>query len=422
MARLPLIGALAALATLPTAASGGDFVSFGGAATVRQAPSVRAARRGTLLPATPFEVTARRDGPGCDAAWGALADGGITLPSAWVCLDGASATDARPGPPPSLDFDFPSPREAAGYERTGSWPYDASEIVGLLPFAYGRRGSRWPGRIWASVDAFLSGAPPVDTLPAGRSVHFAAVENTARGLVLTLPDGRAVPSDEVLLNAPSRFVGVDGARVPDGRQVVWTRADGGVGDSLALPARTALLVDAARWGSTDATLDVMDLDGATLGALPRAALRGARPAPAPSERAGPWVDVDRQAQVLEVRAADGALLWTTLVSTGARGSPTPAGRFAVIDKILHWDMASRDGASNPYHVEEVPWVVHFAPRYALHGAFWHDAFGATRSHGCVNLAPRDAQAVFDRLGPALPWGWHAVWPAPGAPASVVRIR
>jgi hypothetical protein len=85
-------------------------------------------------------------------------------------------------------------------------------------------------------------------------------------------------------------------------------------------------------------------------------------------------------------------------------------------------MKSLVGAKDAYHVEEVPWVIHFKPRYALHGAFWHDAFGHPVSHGCVNLAPRDARFVFDRVLPVLPPGFESVAVPKGAPGTTIRIR
>jgi len=69
------------------------------------------------------------------------------------------------------------------------------------------------------------------------------------------------------------------------------------------------------------------------------------------------------------------------------------------------DVAS-DG---PYSIEDVPWVMYFQGSYALHGAFWHDAFGHMRSHGCVNMAPEDARLLFAWADPPLPVGWHGVF-------------
>jgi len=39
-------------------------------------------------------------------------------------------------------------------------------------------------------------------------------------------------------------------------------------------------------------------------------------------------------------------------------------------------------------------VQFFDEAIGLHAAFWHRSFGHVRSHGCVNLAPLDAQRLF----------------------------
>ncbi|MCA9706801.1 MAG: L,D-transpeptidase, partial [Myxococcales bacterium] len=60
--------------------------------------------------------------------------------------------------------------------------------------------------------------------------------------------------------------------------------------------------------------------------------------------------------------------------------------------------------------------------YALHGAFWHTGFGRRRSHGCINLAPRDAARVFELTSPAMPEGWTSVYEHEGEVGTVVRVR
>jgi lipoprotein-anchoring transpeptidase ErfK/SrfK len=72
--------------------------------------------------------------------------------------------------------------------------------------------------------------------------------------------------------------------------------------------------------------------------------------------------------------------------------------------------AAEDGTGGepPYRIDDVPWVQYFYGGYALHGAFWHDNFGQPKSHGCVNLSPRDALTLFDMTEPTLPDGWHGV--------------
>jgi len=32
---------------------------------------------------------------------------------------------------------------------------------------------------------------------------------------------------------------------------------------------------------------------------------------------------------------------------------------------------------------------------ALHGAYWHETFGYTHSHGCVNLSVSDSKWLYD---------------------------
>jgi hypothetical protein len=76
----------------------------------------------------------------------------------------------------------------------------------------------------------------------------------------------------------------------------------------------------------------------------------------------------------------------------------------------------------PYYVNRVPWVVFFQAHNALHAAYWHDRFGSVKSHGCANLSPLDARALFDWLEPPLPPGWTSVryWNLTQAP--VVHVR
>jgi hypothetical protein len=66
------------------------------------------------------------------------------------------------------------------------------------------------------------------------------------------------------------------------------------------------------------------------------------------------------------------------------------------------------GTTDAYSIEDVPWTMYFQGSYALHAAFWHDRFGSSRSHGCVNLSPADARWLFEWSTPTLPSGWHGV--------------
>jgi lipoprotein-anchoring transpeptidase ErfK/SrfK len=143
----------------------------------------------------------------------------------------------------------------------------------------------------------------------------------------------------------------------------------------------------------------------------------------PDER---WVDVDRARQVLIAFEGERPV-FATLVSTGRAGNPTAPGEHRVWVKLATTDMSNVDNvdlysATALYTVSRVPWVMFFHNDQALHGAFWHDRFGAAASHGCVNLAPRDAAWLYTWAPPATPPGWTAVMPTAREPGLRVRVR
>jgi hypothetical protein len=53
-------------------------------------------------------------------------------------------------------------------------------------------------------------------------------------------------------------------------------------------------------------------------------------------------------------------------------------------------MSGATGQPDFYFIENVPWVMYFDNDIALHGTYWHDAFGYRQSHGCVNLSIIDS--------------------------------
>jgi lipoprotein-anchoring transpeptidase ErfK/SrfK len=156
------------------------------------------------------------------------------------------------------------------------------------------------------------------------------------------------------------------------------------------------------------------------GTAPRSAVRVAfrRARPAAIAAGQRWVHIDLKEQTLTAYEGDQEV-FATLVSTGKPGFATPPGIYRVWSKIRH---ATMNGRREPYHVEEVPDVMFFHGSDALHGAFWHDAFGSPITHGCVNLSPRDADWLFAWAPPAIPAAWHAVLPQAGDDALVVVIE
>jgi hypothetical protein len=139
-----------------------------------------------------------------------------------------------------------------------------------------------------------------------------------------------------------------------------------------------------------------------------------------------WVDVDLATQTLVAYEGDRPV-FATLVSTGigAPGSPlaTPPGVFRIRSKHR---AASMDNLEHtgvvPYSYEDIPLVQYFTERVALHAALWHQRFGRTASHGCINLSPSDAQRLFDFTTPRLAASEREIYLRPSGPGTVVRVR
>jgi lipoprotein-anchoring transpeptidase ErfK/SrfK len=136
-----------------------------------------------------------------------------------------------------------------------------------------------------------------------------------------------------------------------------------------------------------------------------------------------WIDVNLKRQTLVAFEGDHAV-FATIVSSGRAGHETITGSFRIRDKHV---AATMDGdadtvSDGPYSIQDVPYIQYFSGSFALHGAFWHDGFGAVKSHGCVNLAPWDARAVFNWTEPQLPEGWHGVSSTHQKPGTRVVVH
>jgi hypothetical protein len=103
--------------------------------------------------------------------------------------------------------------------------------------------------------------------------------------------------------------------------------------------------------------------------------------PVPPER---WIEVNLSAQYLTAWVGN-TKVNGTYVSTGKPGFETPTGTFRILYRYWTQTMAGCI-QGECYYVPDVPWVQYFTNYgHALHGAYWHNDFGTTRSHGCVNL-------------------------------------
>ena len=148
----------------------------------------------------------------------------------------------------------------------------------------------------------------------------------------------------------------------------------------------------------------------------------------PPEGVGPtdrWIDIDIGRQVLV--AYEGTTpMFATLVSTGknTKQSETPLGTFQIWVKLAYSDMDDIERTDIPknYSIQDVPWVQFFKGSYGFHAAFWHNDFGHRRSHGCINLSPKDARYLFHFTQPILPPGWNAILPIPQDRPTTVQVR
>jgi hypothetical protein len=133
--------------------------------------------------------------------------------------------------------------------------------------------------------------------------------------------------------------------------------------------------------------------------------------PAFAKRGVRWIDVSILNQTLVLWEGQEPV-YATLVSTGRDGlgdpkktHSTPVGTFNVFQKHVTTTMDS-DVADHEFELRDVPWVQYFKGGYALHAAYWHDDFGRSRSHGCINLSPVDARYVFLWTTPSVPEHWQ----------------
>ena len=204
-------------------------------------------------------------------------------------------------------------------------------------------------------------------------------------------------------------------------QAMTTNAAAGGGINRPLAARTPLAILETAADKTGKPTAYRIAAAEWIAAADARVFQPAPPPPLllPGER---WIDVDVDDQILVAYEGD-LPVYATLVSSGGTTTPTETGVYRVWLKESEADMKGLNG-EDPYSVATVPWTEFFSPEkgLALHTAYWHDQFGIRRSHGCVNLAPRDARWLYFWSDPQVPPGWTMTAGMPEAPGSIVRIR
>lgn len=283
-------------------------------------------------------------------------------------------------------------------------------------------------------DAVTAGTP-ARTLTKGMSLAAGKTRTVGDQTFIETVDGKLVPKEELgWMGKGSEWSGTAIASAAPGPAFAWTLRD--KTPVLAEPSAKATKVttlarrqrvrpiadlvtnDEGRfWPIAEGQwIDAKDLNEVVILDPPAGVLHPAHLARGNDQ----WIDVDLGEQVL-VAYRGRAPVFATLVSTG-KGSPTPRGNYPIWAKVASMTMANQDYEDSPYMVEHVPWVLLFQGHNALHGAYWHDRFGVSRSHGCVNLAPKDARWIFEWVAPALPEGWTGYLPGDLERSVVVHVR
>ncbi|MFQ6101882.1 MAG: L,D-transpeptidase [Anaerolineae bacterium] len=137
-----------------------------------------------------------------------------------------------------------------------------------------------------------------------------------------------------------------------------------------------------------------------------------------------WIEVNLFEQTIAAYEGE-RMVYATLISSGRTGTNTPPGLYSLWAKVREGKMSNpdvEDGSPAWYFIEDVPWTMYFHEGYSIHGAFWHDAFGFTRSHGCVNLPPRDAQWFFTWTDPFIPEDVDLAYVDRGTPNTWVWVH
>lgn len=368
--------------------------------SVRLEPAGEAKRLGTVAQDTRVGYRSARLGPGCDRRWIEIE------PRGWVCESNLEPTSKA-----IIGVELPK-----------------LELGELVPGLYGKLAKQ------AKIVSWKDGKVTGERVLSGAATVKRYSEAVIRGVPSwNIGQDQYVAAKAVTPHEPSAWHGVrlgdeTGRAAPFGFAVasksplgpvqVWGDAAGTV-KARSIPRRTVVdLLETAEEAGAPVAYRIGE--GAWLRAADVRVVRAAPPPPSvlPGER---WFDVDLDAQTLV--AYEGELpVYATLVSSGAKKTPTETGIFRIWVKFAETDMNGQMADEEAYSVATVPWTQYYAKDLALHTTYWHDKLGTPRSHGCVNLAPADARFLYFWSEPNVPPGWSMANGVVERPGSIVRVR
>ncbi|PIV00913.1 hypothetical protein COS54_02000 [Candidatus Shapirobacteria bacterium CG03_land_8_20_14_0_80_39_12] len=156
---------------------------------------------------------------------------------------------------------------------------------------------------------------------------------------------------------------------------------------------------------------------------PLTALPGAKVLPVLGQASADekWIEVDLSEQKLTAWEGSNKFL-ESLVSSGKWGR-TPTGEFRIWGKFKYAKMSGGRKENNTYYyLPNVPYTMYFYNGFGLHGTYWHNNFGQTMSHGCVNLPTLVAEKLFYWTTPTLPSDKNSVSASKDDPGTRVIIH
>lgn len=140
-----------------------------------------------------------------------------------------------------------------------------------------------------------------------------------------------------------------------------------------------------------------------------------------SEGVEKWIEVSLDEQ--KERAWEGNKKVMEFPISSGKWGLTPKGTFNIWSKTRSQSMiGGSQELGTYYNLPNVPNNMFFYQGYALHGAYWHNNFGQTMSHGCVNEPLASAAQIFDWAGPVVPVGQNAVRATAENPGTRVVVH
>jgi lipoprotein-anchoring transpeptidase ErfK/SrfK len=374
-------------------------------------------KRATTLVGARLPLYGSQRGTGCGGRWLHV---GL---ASWVCSDNADLAPEEPSGDVVLATDglpyrywFVGKGGASGYAnlaRAGEEAPDEDLDPGFAVATIEERTER--GQRWVKTrhSTWIS----TTELAASRPSSFHGEDIGAGQAQRELDFAWVLPAKINVYNAPN-FSGKVAATLTR-REIVRAREEKATGAAVAVRI------------SDDGVTPAQWVDARSL-ARPQVS----SPPPEVTGENERWIDVHLPTQTLV--AYEGTKpIFATLVSTGTgragTDTATRKGTFRIWVKLLSSTMDNLESPAKlqeatpavegaRYSMEDVPYVQFFDKAIAIHGVFWHDDFGRVRSHGCVNVAPRDAARLFALTSPHLTAGLSAILPARIEPGTVVRVR